>query len=52
MMLTFLGEQRSADALMAAIEQTTADGIFTKDLGGQASTRNVTDRIIAEINQN
>jgi tartrate dehydrogenase/decarboxylase/D-malate dehydrogenase len=49
MMLAFLGEEEAAGALMRAIEKTTAQGVITKDLGGTASTIEVTDRVIAEI---
>jgi len=50
MMLDFLGEKQAAEALMGAIETTTEKGIFTKDLGGEASTVDVTNRVIEEIN--
>ena len=50
MMLNFLGEKQAAEALMAAIESTTARGILTQDLGGAASTVDVTNRVIEEIN--
>jgi tartrate dehydrogenase/decarboxylase/D-malate dehydrogenase len=50
MMLNFLGEKQAAEALMAAIESTTARGILTQDLGGAASTVDVTNCVIEEIN--
>ena len=50
MMLNFLGEKQAAEALMAAIESTTARGILTQDLGGAAPTVDVTNRVIQEIN--
>ena len=50
MMLDFLGEKQAAEALMGAIETTTDKGIFTKDLGGKASTVDVTNHVIEEIN--
>jgi len=50
MMLDLLGEKQAAEALMGAIEATTAKGIFTKDLGGEASTVDVTNHVIEEIN--
>jgi tartrate dehydrogenase/decarboxylase/D-malate dehydrogenase len=50
MMLDFLGEKEAAEALMGAIETTTAKGVITKDLGGKASTVDVTNRVIEEIN--
>jgi tartrate dehydrogenase/decarboxylase / D-malate dehydrogenase len=50
MMLEHLGEQEAADQLMAAIEQVTADPKFhTPDLGGNATTRQVTDAVIKAI---
>jgi tartrate dehydrogenase/decarboxylase/D-malate dehydrogenase len=50
MMLIFLGEELAAEALMSAIESTTARGILTPDLGGTASTVDVTNCVIEEIN--
>ena len=50
MMLDFFGEKQAAETLMAAIESTTARGILTRDLGGAASTVDVTDRVVEEIN--
>ena len=49
MMLEFLGEKRAAEALMAEIEKVTADRILTPDLGGTATTSEVTDRILAGL---
>lgn len=49
MMLDFLGEKPAAGALMGAIEATTAQGVLTKDLGGAASTADVTNRVLEEI---
>jgi tartrate dehydrogenase/decarboxylase/D-malate dehydrogenase len=50
MMLTHLGEPVAADRLMRAIERVTADpGLHTPDLGGAATTREVTDAVIASI---
>lgn len=45
MMLEHLGEKPAADRLMAAIEQITANGVFTPDLGGNATTASVTEAI-------
>jgi tartrate dehydrogenase/decarboxylase/D-malate dehydrogenase len=50
MMLDFLGEKQAAETLMVAIETTTAEGIFTKDLGGEASTVDFTNHVIERIN--
>lgn len=47
MMLDHLGEQQAAERLMSAIEKVTASGDFMPaDLGGNASTREVTDAVI------
>ncbi len=46
MMLEHLGEKAAADRLMRAIERVTADaGSHTPDLGGSATTRQVTDAV-------
>jgi tartrate dehydrogenase/decarboxylase / D-malate dehydrogenase len=48
MMLEHLGEKRAADRLMRAIERVTADArLHTPDLGGAATTREVTDAVVA-----
>ncbi|MEE4263321.1 MAG: tartrate dehydrogenase [Desulfobacteraceae bacterium] len=49
MMLDFLGEQTAADDLMKAIEDVTASGFLTADLGGTANTVEFTDRVIVQI---
>ncbi|WP_404345474.1 tartrate dehydrogenase [Vreelandella venusta] len=49
MMLEHLGEQLAAERLMAAIERLTASGLQTKDLGGTATTRDVTLAICSDI---
>ena len=50
MMLEHLGEPAAADVLMRAIESVTADpALHTPDLGGKATTRMVTDAVIAAI---
>ncbi len=46
MMLEFLAENNAAQALMTAIEKVTAEGVLTPDLGGTATTSEVTDRIL------
>ena len=42
LMLEHLGEHRAAAALMRAVEHVCADGITTPDLGGKATTKEVT----------
>jgi tartrate dehydrogenase/decarboxylase / D-malate dehydrogenase len=50
MMLEHLGEKRAADRLMRAIERVTADTrLHTPDLGGAATTREVTDAVVAAV---
>ncbi|QRM30353.1 tartrate dehydrogenase [Microvirga sp. VF16] len=50
MMLEHLGESPAAERLMRAIERVTAEpSLHTPDLGGSATTRQVTDAMIAAI---
>jgi tartrate dehydrogenase/decarboxylase/D-malate dehydrogenase len=50
LMLDHLGETPAADRLMRAVERVTADrNLHTPDLGGNATTRMVTDAVIAAI---
>lgn len=49
MMLEHLGEGAAAAALMAAVEQVTAAGIHTRDVGGTATLAEVQDAVIAAI---
>jgi tartrate dehydrogenase/decarboxylase/D-malate dehydrogenase len=50
MLLEHLGENGAASRLMTAIEHVTADPRFhTPDLGGEATTREVTDAVINAI---
>ena len=50
MLLEHLGQDAAATRLMTAIEQVTADARFhTPDLGGKATTREVTDAVINAI---
>src|SRR6202007_1281253 len=50
MMLEHLGEKGAADRLMRAIEKVTADpALHTPDLGGNATTRQVTDAVVRAI---
>jgi tartrate dehydrogenase/decarboxylase/D-malate dehydrogenase len=46
MMLGHLGERTAAARLMRAIERVTAAQVFTPDLGGNATTRQVTDAVL------
>ena len=50
MLLEHLSETQAAASLMQAIESVTADpGLHTRDLGGNATTAQVTDAICARI---
>ena len=49
MMLDHLGEHAASAALMAAVEQVCAAGILTPDLGGTATTRDVTRAVCEAI---
>ena len=50
MLLEHLGETAAARALMAAIEAVTAEpGLHTRDLGGSATTAQVTQAVIARL---
>lgn len=51
MMLEHLGEITAAERLMAAIERLTGSGLQTRDLGGNATTQQVTDAICQDIQQ-
>jgi tartrate dehydrogenase/decarboxylase/D-malate dehydrogenase len=48
-MLEHLGEAAGAARLMRAVEQVCAAGILTPDVGGKATTREVTDAVIEAI---
>ena len=48
-MLEHLNESAAANVLMTAIEQTTGAGILTPDVGGKATTVEVTEAVIAAI---
>jgi len=50
LMLEHLGEKAASARLMRAIERVTADpSLHTPDLGGQATTRQVTDAVVRSI---
>ncbi|KAJ0144646.1 putative tartrate dehydrogenase/decarboxylase TtuC' [Colletotrichum tanaceti] len=48
-MLAWLGEKDAAAKLMECVENVTGKGIVTADLGGKASTKEVTAAVVAEI---
>jgi len=50
MMLEHLGERQAAERLMKAVEHATADpSLHTPDLGGKATTKQVTDAVCAAL---
>ena len=49
LMLEHWGEATAAGRLMAAIEATTRAGVLTPDLGGNATTADVTDAVCAAL---
>ncbi len=51
MMLEHLGERKAGEHLMRAIEEVTASGLHTPDLGGTATTRQVTDAVLEVISR-
>ncbi|RWL82714.1 MAG: tartrate dehydrogenase [Mesorhizobium sp.] len=50
-MLSHLGEQGAADQLMHAIERAGEAGIMTPDVGGKATTRQVTEAVSNAIRE-
>jgi tartrate dehydrogenase/decarboxylase/D-malate dehydrogenase len=50
LMLDHLGKDQAAKMVMTAMEQVCAKGILTPDVGGKATTRDVTDAVIGAIN--
>jgi tartrate dehydrogenase/decarboxylase/D-malate dehydrogenase len=49
LMLEHLGEPRAAAALMVAVEQVCAAGVLTPDVGGKATTTEVTRAMVEVI---
>lgn len=48
-MLAWIGEQKAADQLLEIVESVCEAGIMTKDLGGSATTVEVTDAVCRAI---
>lgn len=48
-MLDHLGETAAAERLMTAVERVCAEGITTPDIGGTATTKQVTDAVVQAI---
>lgn len=51
LMLDHFGETESGQLLMETIESVIADGIITKDIGGSASTKEVSQEIIKRLKE-
>jgi isocitrate/isopropylmalate dehydrogenase len=49
LMLDHVGHPELGDRVRAAIAATIRDGVLTPDLGGEATTRDVTDAVIARL---
>jgi tartrate dehydrogenase/decarboxylase/D-malate dehydrogenase len=49
LMLEHLGEAAAAASLMTAVERVLADGVLTPDLGGTATTQDVTEAVAAAV---
>jgi tartrate dehydrogenase/decarboxylase/D-malate dehydrogenase len=49
LMLEHLGEPVAATALMTAVEQVCASGLMTPDLGGKATTKEVTRAVVEAV---
>lgn len=49
LMVDFLGERAAHDAIVAAIEETLAEGPRTPDLGGQASTGELGAHLVSRL---
>ncbi|MCF8565848.1 tartrate dehydrogenase [Alicyclobacillus tolerans] len=52
MMLDFLGQQELGSLLLQAIESTLLSGVKTPDLGGKATTKEVTQAVIEHLQKN
>lgn len=48
-MLAWLGEEDASLKLMECVESVCASGVVTQDLGGSATTKEVTAAVVAEI---
>lgn len=49
MLLEFLGYERAADRVRSATEATLAEGPHTPDLGGEATTDDVTEAVLSRL---
>ncbi|BDG37793.1 hypothetical protein PcaKH15_36990 [Parageobacillus caldoxylosilyticus] len=51
LMLDYFGEEEMGNVLLKTIEDVTADGVKTPDIGGKATTREVTEEICRRLKQ-
>ena len=51
MMLRYLGNEKEADWIYSAIKEAIENKTKTKDLGGQATTAEFTEAVIAGIKE-
>ncbi|MHC1580679.1 MAG: isocitrate/isopropylmalate family dehydrogenase, partial [Methanopyraceae archaeon] len=51
MMLDWLGYGEEARAIERAVEATLRDGVRTPDLGGRASTEEVTEAVLSRLRE-
>ncbi|WP_134672201.1 isocitrate/isopropylmalate dehydrogenase family protein [Halorussus marinus] len=49
LLLEYLGHDRAGERVRSAVEQTLSTGPHTPDLGGSATTRDVTDAVLASL---
>ena len=48
-MMRWLGEEDAADRLLECVEAVLGNGVLTRDLGGSANTKDMTEAVIREI---
>lgn len=48
-MLSWLGEEEASKQLLDCVENVCEKGVLTRDLGGSANTKEVTDAVVEEI---
>ena len=48
-MLRWIGEPAAADDVMAAVEKVCGQGRLTRDLGGECTTEQVTEAVVAAL---
>ncbi|QXJ38512.1 D-malate dehydrogenase [Parageobacillus caldoxylosilyticus] len=51
MMLDHFGEEEMGNVLLKTIEDVAADGVKTPDIGGKATTREITEEICRRLKQ-